>query len=555
MALGFDDAPQASGPLLLILQQKGVKATFFMIGELVDADPTQALSIASAGMLIGNHSYDHPHFVDATADEIYANLLHAQISIQAATGVTPHWYRSPFLDYNSAYDTVLPELGLQISWPTINPKDWNGTAPQDIINLVRDQEAAGGVVELHDQSDATNTVEALPGLIDGLRADGFDLVTLDDIGFGAIEGAATQVDGSAVSGALVTAYDSNGSPVATASTGVGGGYRIARLAAGPYRIGFSAVGHLMRFYGGASDLAHATPVAVSADYTIAGAGVALPVIDTTPPSTSISPSLPAGWVNHSVSVSMVATDGPLGSGVSATHYRLNGSPAATYTAPVVVAAEGTSTLEYWSDDVSGNVETHALADVRIDKTPPRLSLSAGGSFVGAATIEASASDSLSGLADVKMGLDAGPLANTSHLVASGVGAHTIHARAYDLAGNQQDASVAVTILAPPTPVTRNTTTKLVVPTTVRGTRAFKISGTVSPAEAPGTISIKVTRFRAGRWRNWATARVAISGGRFSYWFKPRYKGSWHFIASYSGRVVGLTTYRGSSSGTKRVAVK
>ena len=555
MALGFDDAPQVSAPLLLTLKQKDVKATFFMIGELVDADPAQALSIASAGMLVGNHSYDHPHFVDATADEIYANLSHAQTSIQTATGVTPHWYRSPFLDYNSAYDTVLPELGLTISWPTINPRDWNGTAPQDIIQLVRDQEAAGGVVELHDQDAATNTIEALPGLIDGLHADGFDLVTLDDIGLGAIEGTATQVDGSAVSGALVTAYDANGSQVATASTSVGGSYRIARLASGPYRIGLTAGGHMARYYSGASDLAHATPIAVAADYTITGASVALPIIDTTPPVTSPSPALPTGWVSHPLSVSMIATDGPLGSGVSATHYRLNGSAAATYTAPVAVTAEGTSTLEYWSVDVAGNVESSTVATVRIDTTPPLLSLSAGGAFVASATIEASASDSLSGLSGVKMGVDSSALTTASHLTVAVLGTHTVHARAFDLAGNQQEASVTVTILAPPAPVTRDTTTKLTAPTTVRGRKAFKLSGAVSPAGAPGTVSVKITRLRAGRWRNWGTARVAVSLGRFSYWFKPRYKGSWHFVASYSGGGVGLTTYRGSKSATKRVNVK
>ena len=555
MALGFDDAPQVSAPLVLTLQQKGVKATFFMIGELVDADPAQALSIASTGMLVGNHSYDHPHFADATADEIYANLSHAQTSIQTATGVTPHWYRSPFLDHNSAYDTVLPELGLKISWPTINPKDWNGTAPQDIINLVRDQEAAGGVVELHDQDAATNTIEALPGLIDGLRADGFDLVTLDDIGLGAVEGTATQVDGSAVSGAIVVAYDANGSLVATASTDAGGSYRVARLAAGSYRLGLSAGGHVARYYGGASDLAHATPIAVSADYTITGASVALPVIDTTPPTTSALPALQTGWINHSLSISLIATDGALGSGVLATEYRLNSSTAATYTAPIAVTAEGTSTLEYWSADVAGNVESHTVATIRIDKTAPLLELSGGGSLTASATIDASATDSLSGLSAVKMGVDSSALTTASQLTVATLGAHTIHARAYDLAGNQRDASVTVTIAAPPAPVTRDTTTKLVAPPTARGRAAFKLSGTVSPAAAPGSVSIKVTRLRAGKWRNWGTARVAVSQGRFSYWFKPRYKGSWHFTASYSGGIVDLTTYRSSKSTTKRVNVK
>lgn len=283
MAIGFDDSPQAPAPLLAILQQKGVKATFFVVGELADADPVQARSIASAGMLIGNHSYDHPDFTTATAGEIYDNLAHAQSAIYADTGVTPHWYRSPFLAQNPAYDTVLPQLGLKISWPDIDPRDWAGTAPQDIINLVRDQEFPGAVVELHDMNTRTNTIQALPALIDGLHADGYDLVTLDDIGLGAIEGTTTEKGGSALGGVLVSAYDSLGSRVATASSNAGGHYRLARLAPGHYRVGFSRAAHASTYYDSAGNLASATPVAVSGDHTIAGVSAALQVVLPPPP--------------------------------------------------------------------------------------------------------------------------------------------------------------------------------------------------------------------------------------------------------------------------------
>ena len=164
IAITFDDAPLAVDPLLETLEQKGATATFFLVGQDAEANPSQAQAIASAGMLIGSHSYDHAHLATATAGAIRANLTLAQEAIEEQTGVTPRWYRSPYLDQNPLYDTVLPELGLTASWPTINPKDWSGPTPQRIIDLVLDQAAPGGVVILHDMDNRTNTIEALPGL-------------------------------------------------------------------------------------------------------------------------------------------------------------------------------------------------------------------------------------------------------------------------------------------------------------------------------------------------------------------------------------------------------
>jgi len=275
IALTFDDAPTAATPLLLTLQQKNATATFFLEGELAQTNSEQARAIADAGMLIGNHSYDHAHFVTATAEQIRVNLALAQTAIHAETGVTPRWFRAPYLDQSPFYTDVMAELGLRISWPTINPKDWSGPPPQKIVDFVLERAAPGGVVILHDMNDQTNTVEALPGLIDGLRALGYDLVTLDDIGLGAIEGTVTAGGGGPVAGAVVSAYDGSGNEVASASSDAGGHYRLARLAPGSYRVGFSAAECVPAYYGPSATLGDATPVVLSADHTIVGADARL----------------------------------------------------------------------------------------------------------------------------------------------------------------------------------------------------------------------------------------------------------------------------------------
>ena len=77
----------------------------------------------------------------------------------------------------------------------------------------------------------------------------------------------------------------------------------------------------------------------------------------------------------------------------------------------------------------------------------------------------------------------------------------------------------------------------------------------SPYTAPGKVTITMTRKVGGKWRGAGSAKVNVVGGLFTYSFKPKYKGSWHFVASYSGGVVGPTTYLPSTSVVRGVTVK
>ena len=105
------------------------------------------------------------------------------------------------------------------------------------------------------------------------------------------------------------------------------------------------------------------------------------------------------------------------------------------------------------------------------------------------------------------------------------------------------------------PVTLSTTTKLVAPSSVKLKKPLKLTGTVSPAAAIGTVTITKTRLVGRTWRPAGSAKVTVRGGKYSYSFKPTLKGKWRFVAKYSGGVVGATTYKASKSATKSVTVK
>jgi hypothetical protein len=99
-------------------------------------------------------------------------------------------------------------------------------------------------------------------------------------------------------------------------------------------------------------------------------------IDTTTPATTATLTGTVGdngWYKSSVKVILATTD--TGSGVAATYYKLDGGVQQTYTAAVTIATVGSHTLEYWTVDKAGNVETHKTVSVNIDLTAPTVASS------------------------------------------------------------------------------------------------------------------------------------------------------------------------------------
>ncbi|MEI8083589.1 MAG: hypothetical protein WCI74_17270, partial [Actinomycetes bacterium] len=120
-----------------------------------------------------------------------------------------------------------------------------------------------------------------------------------------------------------------------------------------------------------------------------------------------------------------------------------------------------------------------------------------------------------------------------------------------LVGAPTGGNATVLAYTVPTP----TSTTISGPTSVSKGKNLKLSGHVSQSAAPGTVTIAKSRLVGKKWRSAGTATVALSGGAYKYSFKPRYKGKWCFVATYSGGAVGYANYAGSTSATKNVKVK
>jgi peptidoglycan-N-acetylglucosamine deacetylase len=175
VAFTFDDGPDpASTPAFLeLLAARGVSATFFLLGSMVDRCPELARRIVAAGHEVGVHGYEHRNLLLRGPKSTMDDVTRATEVIATATGTTPQRYRPPYGILSTASLVAARRLGLRPVLWTAWGRDWTATATAASIGrTVRGGLRSGGTVLLHD-SDCTaapgswrNTLAALPALLD-----------------------------------------------------------------------------------------------------------------------------------------------------------------------------------------------------------------------------------------------------------------------------------------------------------------------------------------------------------------------------------------------------
>lgn len=181
VALTFDDGP---GPytdrLLHVLQDNDAKATFFLIGNKVAANPSGAKRIADAGMEIGSHTWEHPNMTTIPAEDIAGQFSRASDAIAAATGQKPVLYRPAGGLSNDAVRHVAGRFGqAEILWDVI-PFDWvNDSNTAATRSILMTQIKPGSVVLFHDTY--SSTVDLVYQFLPVLKANGYRLVTVSEL--------------------------------------------------------------------------------------------------------------------------------------------------------------------------------------------------------------------------------------------------------------------------------------------------------------------------------------------------------------------------------------
>jgi peptidoglycan/xylan/chitin deacetylase (PgdA/CDA1 family) len=181
VALTFDDGPSPyTDRLLKILNDADAKATFFLIGNKVAANPGGAKRVAAAGMEVGSHTWEHPNMTTIPPEAIAAQFAKANDAITGATGRKPSLYRPAGGLSNEAVRQTAARFGLaEILWDVI-PFDWaNDSNTAATRDLLMRQIKPGSVVLFHDTY--SSTVDLVYQFIPVLKANGYHLVTVSDL--------------------------------------------------------------------------------------------------------------------------------------------------------------------------------------------------------------------------------------------------------------------------------------------------------------------------------------------------------------------------------------
>ena len=176
--LTFDDGPHHSHDAAIydILDAKGIRATFFFLGEKLQANPTTALTAVNRGHEVGYHSWDHKN-LRAESRETVAEDFRRGMGAFTALGLQPAFFRPPFGNYNAGILEEAAAYGLTtVNW-TNDSLDWQIKEPDSIVQRVLSLSAPGDIVLLH--SIHERTVKALPAIIDGLRERGCRFTSLE----------------------------------------------------------------------------------------------------------------------------------------------------------------------------------------------------------------------------------------------------------------------------------------------------------------------------------------------------------------------------------------
>jgi len=197
VALTFDMGGRIGDALAIVdyLVSHQVNATIFPTGAIVDSTSTNAgrqvlgtVQSHPAQFTLANHSYTHPSFTTITATQMADELRRAEVAYAKYCTQNPKpFFRPP----NGAYNTaVLAGVGaagyaMTVTWdidtidwrPINNPGGPAGPTADQIVSKVLTNAQAGSIVLMH--LGGYETYKALPRIIDGLRAKGFDLVNLD----------------------------------------------------------------------------------------------------------------------------------------------------------------------------------------------------------------------------------------------------------------------------------------------------------------------------------------------------------------------------------------
>src|SRR5215472_11615428 len=182
IAMTFDDGPSAAltPKLLDILAAHHIKATFFVLGEMVAEHPEILARAVQEGHEIASHSWSHPNIAKMSQEGVRGQLQRTDDEIKSATGKRPTLFRPPYGSITEREKRwIHDEFGYKIILWDVDPLDWKRPGPAIVRSRILKETRPGSIVLSHDIHPGT--IEAMPSTLDALAAKGFKFVTVSEL--------------------------------------------------------------------------------------------------------------------------------------------------------------------------------------------------------------------------------------------------------------------------------------------------------------------------------------------------------------------------------------
>ena len=178
VALTFDDGPRltTTSPLLDGLAERGVHATFFLVGLQIEKYPQVVTRIAREGHEIGIHTYDHVQVTGLSEQEFRQQLDRCRTLVRDLTGQEEFFFRPP---YGLTNENICSWAECPIILWSVDPEDWKDKTVSRIVSCVLDQVKDGDIILMHDIYPTS--VEAALWIADALSDRGFCFVTVEQL--------------------------------------------------------------------------------------------------------------------------------------------------------------------------------------------------------------------------------------------------------------------------------------------------------------------------------------------------------------------------------------
>jgi peptidoglycan/xylan/chitin deacetylase (PgdA/CDA1 family) len=165
------------------LVARHARATFFVSGRWARAQPDAVRRLAREPLFeIGNHSYHHPHLTALDDDEVRHELTSTQDVLRELDAPVPHVFRAPFGEVDARIARIADQAGLAtIEYDVISGDPGAGATKAQLVRTVLEHARAGSIVVMHANHRRFATADAVPEIVDGLRAHGLELVTVSEL--------------------------------------------------------------------------------------------------------------------------------------------------------------------------------------------------------------------------------------------------------------------------------------------------------------------------------------------------------------------------------------